>query len=215
MKSDSKLQQDVMAELQWEPAVNATQMGVQVNDGVVTLTGHVYSYAQKWHAEKAVERVSGVKALVVDIEVILPSTDRRDDNDIARSVSNVLKWFMFPKDAIKVRVEKGWVTLSGTLEWQYQRHIAADTVRYLMGVTGVSNQIGIQHKPLPSSVKADIESALERGAKAEANNIQVAIDGSEVTLTGTVHSWPERELARHAAWATPGVRNVVDKIKIA
>ena len=116
MKSDSKLQKDVMAELQWEPAVNATRIGVQVNDGVVTLTGHVYSYAQKWHAEKAVERVSGVKALVVDIEVILPSTDRRDDNDIARSVSNVLKWFMFPKDEIKVSVEKGWVTLSGTVE---------------------------------------------------------------------------------------------------
>jgi len=215
MKNDSELQRDVTAELKWEPSVNAARIGVEVKNGVVTLAGHVLSYAEKHHAERAAQRVAGVKALAVEIDVRVPGIDQRTDGDIAHSAENVLHWLVYlPKDSIKVMVENGWITLSGHVDWEYQRKSAAAAIRYITGVTGLSNQIVIQANVSLSAVKSDIESALKRRAKSDAHQISVAVDGSEVTLTGVVQSWSERDLARNSAWGTPGVRNVVDNLTI-
>ncbi|MES2883742.1 MAG: BON domain-containing protein [Pseudomonadota bacterium] len=215
MKTDTQLQRDVLAELNWEPSVNAAQIGVEVADGIVTLAGHVNSYAEKGHAEKAAQRVAGVMALTVELEVKLPGPSERTDVDIARAAENVLVWMTYvPKDAVKVMVESGWLTLSGNVDWQYQRQGCIEAVRYLMGVRGVTNLIEIKPKLSMSMVKGDIEAALHRRAKSDAKSITVAIDGTDVTLSGHVHSWSDRELAKHSAWSTPGVRNVVDNLTI-
>ena len=213
MKTDTQLQLDVIAELKWEPSVNAAHIGVEVADGIVTLAGHVSSYAEKLGAERAAQRVSGVKALAIEMDVKLPGLSKRTDADIARSVENVLQWTTYvPKDSVKVMVESGWVTLSGEVDWEYQRQTAKKGVRYLMGVTGVTDNIVIKPKVSLSAVKSEIEAALKRRATADAKKISVNVQGADVTLTGTVHSWSERELAKHSAWGTPGVRNVVDKM---
>jgi osmotically-inducible protein OsmY len=219
MNTDAQLQQDVIAELKWEPSVHAARIGVEVQDGVVTLAGDVGSYAEMWDAERAAQRVSGVKALAVEIEVKMPSLGQRADGDIARSAQNVIDWMtQLPVDAIKVMVEGGWVTLSGAVEWQYQKQAATDGVRYLLGVTGVSDQIAIQPRLTPLEAKHDlqagIEAALLRRAKSDACTIGVEVRGDEVTLTGTVHGWPERDAAMHSAWAAPGVRKVVDRMTL-
>jgi len=215
MKTDRQLQQDVIAELKWEPSVDSTQIGVEVKDGVVTLAGHVSSYAEKCDAERATQRVAGVKALAVEMDVKLAGLSSRTDADIARSVENVLQWTTFlPNDAIKIMVEKGWVTLTGEVDWQYQRQAAAAAVRYLMGVQGVSDQITIKTKASASAVKSDIEAALKRRAQQDAHEILVSVHGSDVTLSGKVHTWSERELARHTAWSTAGVRSVVDNTQM-
>jgi osmotically-inducible protein OsmY len=216
MKTDTQVQRDVLAELKWEPSVNAAQIGVEVKDGIVTLAGHVSSYAEKWDAERATQRVSGVKGLAVEMDVALPGSSKRNDADIASSVENALQWATYvPADSVKVMVEGGYVTLSGEVEWEYQRQAAAGAVRYLMGVTGVSDQVALKPKVSLSIVKSDIEAALKRGAKNDAQKISVEVKGADVTLTGTLHSWHERDLARNSAWSTPGVRNVVDNIKVA
>lgn len=215
MKTDSQLQQDVMAELKWEPSVHAAQIGVEVKDGVVTLAGEVSSYTEKLNAERAAQRVHGVKALAVEMSVKLSQLGKRNDADIAGSARNILSWTSsLPSDAVKVLVEDGWLTLSGDVEWQFQRQDAADSVRYLMGVVGVSNQIAIKPMLSATVVKADIESALKRRAAADAKTITVEVKGTDVTLTGTVHSWAERDLARRSAWGSVGVRNVVDKMNL-
>jgi osmotically-inducible protein OsmY len=215
MKTDSQLQQDVMAELKWEPAVHAAQIGVEVKDGVVTLAGEVSSYAEKWNAERAAQRVHGVNALAVELEVKLSEFGRRTDADIAQSAKNILSWTSsVPADAIQVLVEGGWLTLSGNVEWQYQRQDAADAVRYLSGVTGVSNQIAIKPSLSAIVVKSDIEAALKRRATADAKTIAVEVIGGDVTLTGTVHTWAERDLATRSAWGSAGVRSVVDKMNL-
>ena len=215
MKTDTQLQQDVIAELQWEPSVNAAQIGVEVKDGIVTLAGHVSSYAEKWSAEHAAQRVSGVKALAIEMDVKLPGSGKRTDADIARSVENTLQWnTALPRDGVKVMVEGGRVTLSGDVDWEYQRQAAAKAVRYLMGVTSVNNQIAIKPNVSLGAVKSEIEAALRRRAAADAKKISVEVRGADVTLTGTVHSWSERDLARHSAWGTPGVRSVVDNMTI-
>ena len=147
MKTDKQVQQDVMAELGWEPSVNAAQIGVEVSDGVVTLAGHVDSYAEKFNAERAAQRVAGVKAIAVEMDVKLNGTSKRNDSDIARSTQNVLQWTTYlPSDAIKVKVENGWITLSGEVEWGFQRTAATEAVRHLMGVIGVSDLITIRPK---------------------------------------------------------------------
>ena len=216
MKTDTQLQQDVLAELKWEPSINAAQIGVEVKDGIVTLHGHVSSYAEKWDAERAAKRVSGVKALAIEMDVKLPGSGKRTDADIASSANNVLRWTShLPTDSVKVKVESGFVTLSGELDWEYQRQSATGAVRYLLGVTGVSDQIVIKPKVSLSAVKSDIEGALKRRAHADAQKISVDVRGTDVTLSGKVHSWSERDLAKHAAWGTPGVRNVVDNMTIA
>ena len=215
MKTDSQLQQDVMAELAWEPAVHAEQIGVEVKNGVVTLAGDVGTYTEKWNAERAAQRVNGVKALAVEIKVQLAEFGRRTDTDIAESARNILAWTSsLPVDKVQVLVEGGWLTLSGNVEWQYQRQDAADSVRHLAGVTGVSNQIAIKPSPTAAVVKSDIEAALKRRAAADAKTITVEVKGGDVTLTGTVHSWAERDLATRSAWGSSGVRQVVDKMNL-
>jgi osmotically-inducible protein OsmY len=215
MKTDAQLKQDVNAELNWEPSVNAAEIGVEVKDGIVTLAGHVSSYAEKWGAESAAQRVSGVRALAIEINVKLPGSSTRTDTDIARAADNVLQWTSaLPADAVKVKVESGWITLTGEVSWDYQRRAATDAVRSLLGVAGVSDQIVIKSMVSALVVKSDIEAALKRRAKSDAQHISVDVLGGNVTLAGTVHSWSERELAAKSAWSAPGVRNVVDNIKI-
>ncbi len=219
MKTDAQLQQDLIAELKWEPALHAAQIGVEVDGGVVTLAGEVGSYAEKWQAERAAQRVVGVKALAIEIEVRIPALGRRSDADIARAAQNTIDWMAtLPVDAVKVMVEGGWVTLSGEVDWQYQRQAASDGVRYLLGVTGVSNQLGIRPAAtlgdVRADVQADIEAALRRRARSDAQTIVVEVHAGDVTLSGTVHSWAERELAMHSAWAAPGVRNVIDQMTL-
>lgn len=204
-----------MAELKWEPAVHAEQIGVEVKDGIVTLAGHVDSFPAKWNAERAAQRVAGVKAIAVEIDVKLNGSDQRSDGDVARSCENVLLWTTYlPKDSVKVMVEGGWVTLSGQVQWGFQRATATAAVRYLAGVRGVSDQITIKSGVNASVVKGDIEAALKRRAVNEANGIKVAVNGSEVTLSGRVPTWAERDAAGSAAWSSPGVSNVVDNISI-
>ena len=214
MKTDSQLQKDVAAELSWEPQVTASQIGVAVKDGVVTLSGEVSSYAEKWNAEHAAQRVSGVNALAVELKVKLTELGRRTDADIARSAENVLSWSTTVPEGVKVMVENGFVTLSGNVDWQFQKASATAAVRFLLGVTGVSDQISIKPTLQVGAVKADIEAALKRAAIADANKIHVAVHGSDVTLTGKVQGWSERETATTSAWGTPGVRSVVDKMTL-
>lgn len=217
MNADAKIQTDVSDELRWEPSINSAQIGVEVTDGIVTLSGHVGSYSEKWDAERAAQRVAGVKAMTIELEVRLPGLSKRTDVDIARSAGNVLAWTTtsLPEDAVKVMVDNGWVTLSGEVDWGFQRDHASNAVRRLMGVTGVSDDIVIRPKLTMSAVKADIEATLKRRAWSHAQSISVEVDGSDVILSGTVNSWTERELATQAAWGTPGVRKVVDNLILA
>jgi len=215
MKTDAQVQQDVLAELKWEPSVNAAKIGVEVEDGIVTLAGHVDSYAEKWSAEGASQRVAGVRALATEIEVALPGSSKRSDADIARSAEGALQWTTFlPQDSVKVMVEGGWITLTGEVPWEYQRQSASAAVRNLMGVTGVSDQIAIKPRVTAGAVKSDVEAALQRHAHDDAQKIVVTVSGGDVTLTGKVRSWSERDMARNSAWRTPGVKSVVDNITI-
>ncbi|HEX5278174.1 MAG TPA: BON domain-containing protein [Fluviicoccus sp.] len=215
MKTDTQLQQDVMAELIWEPSVNASNIGVTVNNGIVNLNGHVDTYAEKSDAERTVMRVSGVQALSVNIDVRLPGLSIRTDADIALSVENALQWMTYtPKDRVHVMVENGSVTLTGELEWTYQRQAVLEAVRYLMGVTGINDQMTLTVKVSSAEVKTGIEAALKRRAHTDAASIQVVIQDTEVTLSGVAHSWSERDLARQAAWAAPGVTNVIDRMTV-
>ena len=211
MKTDTQLQQNVIAELKWEPSVNAAQIEVEVQDGVVTLAGHVGSYAEKLDAERAAQRVCGLKALAIEMDVKLKGLSIRTDFDIAQSVENILEWTTYlPPNRVKVLVERGWVTLSGEVDWEYQRQAAAGAVRNLMGVTGLSEQIGIKQHVSSTAVKSDIEAALKRRAKDDGHKISVEVQGADVTLTGKVPNRFELDLAKNAAWNTSGVRNVVD-----
>lgn len=216
MKTDTQLQQDVIAELKWEPSVESTRIGVSVLDGVVTLGGHVDSFAQKWSAEKAAQRVEGVKALAVEIKVDLPGSDKRTDTDIARAVEYSLEWSTYNlKPAIKVMVENGWVTLSGEVPWEYQRRSVFNMVRNLRGVTGVTNQVHVKQVVSSNHIKGDIEAAIQRQAKVEGDSIKVDLKGSEVTLHGKVHSYFERNYVGDVAWRAPGVQKVVNNIIVA
>jgi osmotically-inducible protein OsmY len=216
MRTDAQLQHDVIAELKWEPSVNASHIGVEVNNGVVTLSGHVDSYAEKWSAERAAQRVSGVKALTVELDVNLPGLNKRNDGDIALSADNVLRWTTdVPSGAVNIMVEDGWITLTGEVSWQYQRRAAASALRRLIGVKGITNKISIKPEFAFDAVKSDIENAIKRISKNEKPNITVDVKGADVTLEGTVHSWVEHDLIRNSVWSTPGVHNVIDHIAIA
>lgn len=213
MTSDQALQKAVQDELGWEPSLNATQIGVAVGQGVVTLSGQVDSFAEKWTAESAAQRVAGVRALAVELTVQLPSSAERTDSEIARSVMAALDWMtQLPPGSVGVVVEQGQVTLKGTLDWDFQRQLAATAVRHLLGVRGLHNQIVLQPQLRLLAVKADIESALRRRAELDAREIHVLVEGAKITLSGKVHSWSERKLATHAAWGTPGVHQVVDQL---
>lgn len=215
MKTSTELKRDVIAELNWDPSLPSDCIGVEVKDGVVTLSGHVSSFVEKWNAERAARRVIGVESMAVEIDVDLPGSSKRDDADIARTAANVLSWASYiPQDSIKVTVEGGWITLTGSVEWEYQRNAAAEAVRRLMGVTGVSNDLTLAPSIAAQVVQSDIEAALKRLAKIESANITVHVDGGTVTLSGNTHSWVERDLATQAAWSAPGVKHVKDKIRI-
>jgi osmotically-inducible protein OsmY len=218
MKSNAELQRDVMNELRWEPSINAENVGVAVDDGVVTLSGAVESFAQKWAAERATKRVAGVKAFAENIEVKLPPYSRRTDADIARSVANVLEWNVdVPHEQIKVMVQDGWVTLSGEVEWLYQKNAAYDAIRNLTGVRAVTNQIVVKpSKPSMEAleVKVRIQEAFERNVRLDIQRIKVETNNGQVVLRGAVSSWAEREEAERAACAAPGVCEVLNELTV-
>lgn len=216
MKTDTQLKGDILSELEWEPAIDAANVGVMVQNGIVTLTGHLDTYAQKYAIERAIQRVEGVKAIAVELDVKLDPAHKRSDSEIAAAVEAAFKWnSIIPVDHIQPKVEKGWVTLKGDVEWHYQSRAAEKTVRPLIGVTGVTNNIHIkQQATSPSNIANLIRSALARHAEREAKNIEVMVDGGKVTLRGKVHSWAERAAIQGAAWSAPGVAGVINELEI-
>jgi osmotically-inducible protein OsmY len=214
--SDSSLRQDIIDELDFEPSIDAADIGVAVEDGVATLTGHVPTYAQKITVEDVVRRVKGVKGVAQQIEVRPFGTNRTADDEIAKRALSAISWnTAIPDDAVQVKVQEGWVTLTGKVEWQYQKTAAADAVRDLAGVVGVTNRIEIASRASAFDVKKRIEDALKRNAEIEAQAIRVnVLDGGKVTLDGKVHAWSERRAAERAAWSAPGVKVVDDRITI-
>jgi osmotically-inducible protein OsmY len=215
MKSDMQLQKDVMDELRWEPTVSEKEIAVAVKDGVVTLGGYVQSYAQKRAAEHAVARVAGVRAVAEDIQVKLPTSRQRSDTEVAHAVINALKWDTeVPDELIKAKIQNGWVTLEGGVEFFYQKSAAERCVRFLNGVKGVSNVISVKPGVTTTKVTQNIEAALKRRAEVDADKIKVDTLDGKVTLRGSVHSWLEMKEAENAAWATPGVWSVDDKLMV-
>ncbi len=215
MKSDMQLQSDVLDELKWDPAVNAAQIRVEVKDDLVTLAGRVEHYAEKWAAERAAKRVSGVKALADEIRVEPIALRELTDADLARAAENALKWHAHvPQNRIKVRVEKGRITLEGEVEKHFEREIALQVVLHLAGVTAVNNQIVLKPTVEPTAVKEKIEAAFKRSAMVDAKRITVKAEGGKVILTGTVRTWEEYQDAERAAWAAPGVREIRNLLKI-
>ena len=215
-RTDEEIQRDVIAELRWDARVKPNEIGVQVKGGVVTLTGWVDSYMKKWAAEEAAHRVKGVKAVANDVEVRLPGDSQRTDADIAAAVVQALESDASMRlEKLDVTVAKGWVTLQGEVEWQYQKEDAERVVRRITGVKGVTNLIAVKPRVTPSELQKKIEDALVRNAATDAERIQIEVQGSKVILKGTVRSWVEREEAERVAWSAPGVTQVENRITVA
>jgi osmotically-inducible protein OsmY len=215
MRTDYELRADIIAELGWDPSIRDEDIATAVKDAVVTLAGTVDTYAQRYAAERAVERVRGVKAIVNDLTVKLPGSMERSDADIAHAAVNALRWnVQVPSERIQVRVSNGWLTLEGEVDGFYQKDAAERSVRSLMGVKGLTNLITLRAMPTPGDIKQRIRSSLKRQAELDADEIAVETDGSRITLRGTVRSMAERRDAERAAWNAPGVTRVDSEIKV-
>ena len=215
MKTDKQLQQDVLDELVWEPSVDAAEIGVSVENGVVILNGTVKSLTEKWTAERVTQRVEGVRAVTDELAVKLAGDSQHKDPDIAQAAVNALDWnTSVPRNRIKVLVENGWVTLDGSVEYHFQKDAAEGAMRNLKGVKGVSNMITIKPRASAGDVIHAIKKALHRAAQVDAEKISVEASAGKVILRGNVRSWAEREEAERAAWAAPGVTNVQNDIRI-
>ena len=215
MRSDSEILHDVQDELDWEPSVDASRVKVDVCKGVVTLSGVVGSYFGKWSADDAVRRIHGVLGLLNETKVVIDKHDRHLDPEIESSVGAVLAWTSaVPKGRLRATVADGWVTLSGSVDWQYQKTAAVSSIRNLRGVTGVTNIVTVKQELTVEVIREDIEAALKRSAATDARNIQVELNGNDVTLTGTVHNWAQRSAATDSVWAAPGVATVTDHLRL-
>ena len=214
---DKTLRQNVIDELEFEPAVDSVHIGVAVESGVVSLSGHVSSYAEKLAAEKAVKRVKGVRGLAEGLKVRFASDKKTNDDEIAHRALTILQWSaVVPENSVMVKVQDGWVTLSGQVNWQHQRIAAEKLVRRLSGIHGVLNSITLKQLVQPQDVKQKIETALRRSAEVQAQHIHVSVeDGRAVALDGDVHDWEERDAIERAAWSVPGVTRVIDRLRIA
>lgn len=213
--TDRELQQHVQSALTWEPSIESNEIGVSVHEGIVTLRGDVPAFAQRAAAERVALRVYGVKAVANDLTVRLPNTLARTDTEIAQAAVSALKWnTMVPADQVHVVVSNGWVRLTGTVDWQYQRNAAERAVRDLQGVKSVSNDITLARRVQASDVKAQIEAAFTRSAEIDARRVQVMAENGKIVLSGNVRSWAERQEAERAAWAAPGVTQVEDRIAV-
>jgi len=212
---DIDLRQDVLDELEYDPSIDAADIGVTVEDGTVTLTGHVRTFAEKREAENVVKRVKGVRAIAQEIEVRPIGSHTTADDEIAKRAVASLTWdSSVPTDAVQIKVESGYLTLSGKVHWYYQKSAAEKAVQNIAGVKGVTNLVEIKPSISPTDVRRRIENALKRDAELEAKRIQVQVSDRKVTLEGRVRNWAEREAAERAAWAAPGVTNVIDHIKV-
>jgi osmotically-inducible protein OsmY len=214
-RTDAEIQKDIVDELRYDPSFEDDDIAVSVRDGVVTLAGYVKSYMDKWHAERVVSRVKGVKAIANDLDVHLPVSSERPDPEIARAAVDALKWnISVPHDRIKVKVEKGWVTLEGDVDWYFQREAAERTVRSLTGVRGVTNLVTVKARPTPQDVKEKIKESLQRGVQFDADRITVEVDGHKAILKGTVRSYAEWRDAERAARNAPGITEVENRLVV-
>lgn len=214
--NDTNIREDVMEALEFEPSVDANDIGVAVDRGIVTLTGHVPTYLQRLTVEHLATRIKGVRGIAQEIEVRLAGTHQTADDEIARRAADLLMWnASIPKDSVKVKVSDGYVTLLGAVEWNYQRDAAQAAISGTSGVRSVVNQIEIRHKPTPSDIRQRIESALKRDAELDAAAIRVQVSDGVVTLDGKIDNWADRQVAERAAWAAPGVRWVNDNLHLA
>jgi osmotically-inducible protein OsmY len=215
MTNDIVLRQAILNELRWDSRTDATHVNVTVDDGTVTLTGHVSSFPSIFLVREAVRRVNGVKVIADDLTLHLPSSHARDDTDIAHSIVHVLDCNVSgPEATVQAEVSHGHVILTGTVDWQHQREHVENQVAHVRGVRGISNQINLTLRPTPDNVKSQIEEALTRNAELEAKHITVTVNDDEVILEGRVKAFYERNLVEAAAWHAPGVRRVVDKINV-
>lgn len=216
MRTDEQVRDDILAEIEWDPRIKSTEVGVTVKNGAVSLLGTVNTYAEKLAAEEAAKRVRGVRAIAEEIKVKLPSSDRATDEDIAERIAQILQWnTAIPGDNIKAEVRGGFVALSGEVDWHYQRETARNLIAGVRGVSAVSNLIKVKTRVQPSDVTREITRALHRNADVESSKINVDVAGGRVTLRGDVKAWYERKLVEDAVWAAPGVTEVVDNLRVA
>ena len=215
MKTDNELQKNVMEELKWQPSVKSSDIGVAVTNGIVTLSGTVDNFAEKKAAEKAAQKVAGVRAVVEEIKVNLPSSHKKTDIEIAEAAVNALKWdTLVPDNRIRVKVENAWLTMEGEVDWQFQKNAVKHAVEHIVGIKGISNLVHITPRVDTADLKKDILHAFERNATIDANRIKVDNIGNKVTLSGTVSSYAEKREAEHTAWNAPGVANVVNELEV-